>query len=96
MRFAPLTNELRRELHIGHDVQGVVISRVDGGSPGDALGLSRGDVLLSIDQLPVRTPQEAAAKLKDIANSTKKNALLLLNRHGVTQYVGIDLGKDAG
>ncbi len=96
MHFAPLTSEARRELHLGHDVQGVVISRVDGGSPGDALGLSRGDVLLSIDQLPVRSPQEAAAKLKEIANSPKKNALLLLNRHGVTQYVGIDLGKDEG
>jgi serine protease Do len=96
MHFAPLTNELRRELQLGHDVQGVVISRVDGGSPGDALGLSRGDVLLSIDQLPVRSPQEAAAKLKEIAKSPKKNALLLLNRHGVTQYVGIDLGKEAG
>ena len=96
MHFAALTNELRRELHVGHDVHGVVISGVENGSAADSLGLSRGDVLMSINQQPVDSPQEAAAKLKEIAHSPKKSALLLLNRHGVTQYVGVDLAKDAG
>ncbi|MGE5268590.1 MAG: DegQ family serine endoprotease [Thiohalocapsa sp.] len=96
LRFAPLTAERRRELHLGHDVEGVMVSGVDSGSAADAVGLSRGDVVVAINQEPVHTPAEAAAKLRDIAKSPKKSALLLLNRHGVTQYVGVDLGKDAG
>jgi hypothetical protein len=52
--------------------------------------------VLSIDQQPVDSPQEAAAKLREIAKSPRKSALLLLNRHGVTQYVGVDLSKDEG
>jgi serine protease Do len=96
MQFAALTNELRRELQIGRDVQGVVISGIDRGSAGAALGLSRGDVLVSIDQRPVSSPEEAAQQLKEIAESPKKTALLLLNRRGVTQYVGVNLGKDEG
>jgi type II secretory pathway component PulC len=56
----------------------------------------RGDVVVSINQEAVNTPQEAAQKLKQIADSPQKNALLLLNRHGVTQYVGVDLGKHQG
>jgi serine protease Do len=96
MHFAPLTGELRRELRVGADVHGVVITAIDGGSAADSLGLVRGDVLLSIDQQPVGGPQEAAAKLKEVANSAKKSALLLLSRHGVTQYVGLNLGKEAG
>jgi serine protease Do len=96
MHFAPLTAQLRRELHVAKDVHGVVVSRVDSGSAADDVGLSEGDVLVAIDQQPVNTPQEAAEKLKELANSSKKNALLLLNRHGVTQYVGVSLGSNNG
>lgn len=96
MHFAPLTSQLRRELHIGKDVQGVVITRVDPGSAADDVGLSEGDIVVAIDQQPVKTPQEAAAKLRDIAASPKKSALILLNRHGVTQYVGVNLGGNQG
>jgi serine protease Do len=96
MHLAALNSQLRRELHTGKDVQGVVITRVDPGSAAAEVGLSEGDVVVAIDQQPVKTPQEAAAKLKEAAASPKKSALLLLNRHGVTQYVGVNLGADQG
>jgi serine protease Do len=96
MHFAPLTSDLRHELNLGRDAHGVVISQVDNGSPADALGLARGDVVISIDQHPVQSPQEAADRLREAARSPQKSALLLLSRHGVTQYVGLKLGKDAG
>jgi serine protease Do len=96
LHFAPLTPDLRRELHLGRDVSGVVITSVDDGSAGDALGLTSGDVVLSINQQPVSSPQDAAQKLKEAAGSPRKSALLLLNRHGVTRYVGLDLGKNEG
>jgi serine protease Do len=96
MHFAPLTAQLRRELHVAKDVHGVVVTRVDSGSAAKDVGLSEGDILVTIDQQPVNTPQEAADKLKEVANSPKKSALLLLNRHGVTQYVGVNLGGNNG
>jgi serine protease Do len=96
MHLAPLNSQLRRELHVGKDVQGVVITRVDPGSAAAEVGLSEGDVVVAIDQQPVKTPQEAAAKLKEAAASPKKSALLLLNRRGVTQYVGVDLSANQG
>ena len=96
MHFSPLTSQLRRELHVAKDVHGVVVTRVDSGSAADDVGLSEGDILVAIDQKPVNTPQEAAERLNEIAASPKKNALLLLNRHGVTQYVGVSLGGNRG
>jgi len=96
MHFAPLTSQMRRELHTGKEVQGVVITRVDPGSAADEVGLTQGDVVMAIDQQPVKTPQEAAGRLKEAATSAKKSALLLLNRRGVTQYVGVDLGANQG
>ena len=94
MHFAPLTKETRRELRVGRDVTGVVITSVDDGSLADNLGLSRGDIVQAINQQPVKSPEDAAQKLKAIENSPHKNALLLLNRHGVTQYVGISVAKE--
>ncbi len=96
MHFAPLTNDVRQELQVGRSVHGVVITGVDDGSVADNLGLTSGDIVVAINQEPVRTPQEAADKLKAIANSSHKSALLLLNRHGITQYVGINLGPEHG
>jgi serine protease Do len=96
LHFGALTPDMRRELHLGRDVGGVVITSVDDGSAADSLGLTRGDVVLSINQQPVTSPQDAAQKIKEAASSPRKSALLLLNRRGVTQYVGLDLGKNEG
>jgi serine protease Do len=96
LHFTALTGDLRRELKVGPAVQGVVISAIDSTGTARSLGLSRGDVVVSINQLAVHSPAEAAQQLKEIAKSPKKTALLLLNRHGVTQYVGVTLGKDEG
>ncbi len=96
LHLAGLSSDLRRSLHLGREAQGVVITRVDNGSVADNLGLSRGDVIVSINQQPLHTPQEAAERLKDIAQSPNKTALLLLNRHGVTQYLGVQFGKGQG
>jgi serine protease Do len=96
LHLSRLTNDVRRELHLGHEVGGVLVSRVESGSIADNLGLSRGDIIVSINQQPVRSPQEAADRLKQIASSPNKTALLLLNRHGVTQYLGVEIGKNQG
>jgi serine protease Do len=96
LSFAALSGDLRHELHLGRDVHGVVITAVKDGSAADAVGLRRGDVVVSINQQPVSTPEEAAGKLREVAKSPHKSALLLLNRRGVSQYVGLDLGNDRG
>jgi serine protease Do len=96
MRLAPLTNELRQELHVAKSVDGVVVTRVENGSAAEDVGLAQGDVVVAINQQPVHTPQEAAARLNEAVHSPKKTVLLLLNRHGVTEYVGMSLGSNQG
>jgi serine protease Do len=96
LHLSALNNDVRHQLNLGSDVHGVLITRVENGSIAENLGLSRGDVIVSINQQPTRTPEEAAQRLKEIADSPNKSALLLLNRHGVTQYLGVELGKNQG
>jgi serine protease Do len=96
MHFAPLSERLRRDLHVGKDVHGVVVAGIDSGSAAADVGISQGDVVVAINQQTIRTPQEAAEKLSSAMHSTKKSALLLLNRHGVTEYVGMSLSSNQG
>ena len=94
MEFVPLAPELRSELHVPKDVSGVVVRRIAPDSPARALGIQPGDVIVSIDQKPVTTPEEAAAELKEAA--AHGNVLLLLNRHGVSEFVGLTVENNNG
>ena len=86
----------KRELQVGHDTHGAVITGIKNGSVGDSLGFERGDIIVSIDQRPVEDAEDAAQMLRKAADSPQKNALLLINRHGETRYVGIDLSHNQG
>ena len=44
----------------------------------------------------MQSQKEAVDRLKQIAGSPGKTALLLLNRHGITQYLGVEFGKNQG
>ena len=93
MELVPLAPELRSELRVPKDVNGVVVGRIATDSPARALGVQPGDVIVSIDQKPATTPHEAAAELKEAA--AHGDVLLLLNRHGVSEFVGLSVENNA-
>jgi S1-C subfamily serine protease len=62
----------------------IVVGQVASSSPAGKLGIQPGDVIVSVDQRPVTTPGGAAAQLKQAA--AQGNVLLLLNRHGMSQF----------
>jgi serine protease Do len=66
-------------------------------SPLAAVGLEAGDVNQSVDQKPVTTPQAATAALQ--AAAKRGNLLLLIDRHGASEFVGLSInggGKAGG
>ena len=92
LQFAPLNDPMRRRLHVQKTVKGAVITDVDENGPAADLGIQPGDVLVAINQLPVQGPADAAQKLKQAQQSGSHHLLLLLNRHGVNEYIGLSLG----
>lgn len=63
----PLTAELAKQLGVGTDVQGVVVTAVKAGSPGDRAGIQPKDIIVEIDNNPVTsvaTFSKAAKQLK--------------------------------
>jgi S1-C subfamily serine protease len=57
------------------------------------MGVQAGDVVQSVDQKPVTTPQEAAEALTSAAKSG--NVLLLINRRGASEFVGLSVENGA-
>lgn len=91
LKLAPLDKKARQRLRVPKDVSGVVITQVARDSPFLALGIKPGDVVVSVDRHPVTTPKEAAKALK--AAAAKGNVLLLLNRHGTNEFLGLSIQR---
>jgi serine protease Do len=91
LKFAPLTENWHRRLHVPANVKGVVVTGIADNSPLADLDIAPGDVIETVNQQPVTSPKEASDKLAAIRNdkSANKTVLLLINRHGVNQYVAL-------
>jgi serine protease Do len=90
-----LTPALARQLRITDaNVRGLVVGTVDPNSDAGQKGIQAGDVILSIDQAPVATP-EAAASAIEAARRARRNTVLLLVRrgNGPPAYVGVELSR---
>jgi len=94
LQLAPLTAELHKRLSVPDGVEGVVVRGIADDSPVLAAGVQPGDVIVSVDQQPVAKPEDAAKKLKEAA--AKGQVLLLLNRRGNSQFVGLSVDSNAG
>lgn len=75
MQLEELTPEIRKELGLAKETQGIVVSSVSYGSPADKAGLIRGDVILEIDRKPVKDVDSFYASVKD-----KKSYLVRVQR----------------
>ena len=88
----PLTTELRAQLKVPATVQGVVIAGINPSSDAAAEGLQRGDIILSINQIPTTSPAAAAAAV-ETARKAGRDTVLMLVQRGLNppRYVGVKL-----
>src|SRR3546814_16562084 len=68
---------IARQLRVAETTKGVVIAAVDPSSDAAQQGLQRGDIILSINQQPVISPQEAAAAVAETRKAGRDRVLLL-------------------
>ncbi len=80
-----LTPQLRDQLGLPGDVQGVVISRIDPSSPAAEGGLQPGDVVQEVDRHPVKS----TADFERLAADAKGEVLLRIIRDGNGAFVVI-------
>jgi serine protease Do len=92
LNLQTLTPQIARQLGIPATVKGVVVSGVDPSSDAASQGLQARDVILSINQRPTTTAQEAAAAVDAARKAGRKSVLLLVQRgSGPPRYVGVEV-----
>ncbi len=76
------------QLNLPSKTTGVVVNHVEGGSPAEAAGIQRGDVIHEINREPIKTLddyQRTAAKIKK-----DEMVVLLLSRQGNNLFVAVN------
>jgi serine protease Do len=87
-----LTPDLRQQLGVPSDTQGVVISNLAPMSPAAQAGLHQGDVIESINRQPVHS----VADFERLAAQAKGDTLLRINRQGTGMFIVISPNAPGG
>lgn len=88
LRVQPLDPETMGQLNIPKKTTGVVINHVEPGSPAEAAGLQRGDVIQEVNHEAIKSLedyQRASAKIKK-----EEMVVLLLSRQGNNLFVAVN------
>jgi serine protease Do len=83
----PLTPDVAESLGLGEDVKGVVVSAVEPGSPADDAGLRRGDVIVEVNQKPVKDLASYRKAMEAVGRG--KNILFLVRRGDNTIFLAL-------
>jgi serine protease Do len=91
--LAAVTPETRRVFNLDDSTQGVLITKVDPDSDAADKGLQPGDVVMSVGNRNVRTPQDVQKGVSEAQTMGRKSVLLLVATSGGSRYVAVDIGK---
>ena len=96
LALAPLSPQLRGQLDVPDDTNGVVVQRVKPGSPADVAGLQAGDVIVGVGTHRVTSLDEAARAIHAAINGKDHAVALRVMRNGQAVFVGVTLGQNEG
>ena len=81
----------RNEFRIASNVQGVLVVDVAADSPAAEKNIRAGDVIVQVQGVAVKTPQEVTSRIAADRKAGKRIELLLVNRGGELTYVAVKL-----
>ena len=82
-----LTPDIRQQLQLKSDVEGVVVTNVPDASPAADAGVQRGDVIEQINKQPVRSVSDYQRLIQQAGQHT---LVLLVNRGGNTTFMVVE------
>jgi serine protease Do len=90
MQLSKLTPKLKQQFQIAGD-KGVVVVRVTRGSEAARKGIRPGDVLLELDLVKVKAPEDVRKLLAKSRKERKRSVLVLVERGRDRKFVPLDL-----
>lgn len=84
-----LTKEIALQLGLNSGEKGVVVIKVESGSPADEAGLKKGDVIQEIDRKKINN-MEDFRRVTSLVGSKEETILLYINRGGHRLYITLN------
>ncbi|WP_246831581.1 DegQ family serine endoprotease [Thioclava sp. L04-15] len=89
LTVTPLTDELRTEMGLTKDAQGLVIKSIDETSAAYEKGLRAGDLITEVGQKPVSSVDDFEERVQAAKDAGRKSVLLLIRRGGEPRFVAL-------
>ena len=80
LQVVPLTPQIARSQNLDPTLQGVIVAAVDPSSDAAAKGIQRGDVIVSINRVPVITPAAMTSALSAARSANRDTVLVYFQR----------------
>jgi len=88
-----LTPDVRRAYNIDESIQGVLVTQVDPDSGAADQGLRPGDIVVSVHNKAVHTPQDIEKSVAAAHTAGVKSVLLLVSTDGTPHFVAVPLDR---
>jgi serine protease Do len=93
LTLSSLTDEMREQLGVGKDQQGLAVTEVDETSEAYEKGLRAGDVITEAGQQKVTSIFDFETRLEEVKEAGRKSLLLLVRRAGDPRFVALSLSE---
>ena len=91
--LAAVTPDARRAYNLDQGIDGVVVTKVDPNSDAADKGIQPGDVVVSIANHPVHTPQDVKKGIADAKAQGRSAVLVLVSGQNGQRFVALKLGE---
>ena len=86
-----LDGNARGQFHIAGGVQGVLVTGVAADSPAGDKNIRPGDVIVQVQDVPVRAPEDVSKQIDAVRKAGKAVVAILISRAGEMTYVAVRL-----
>ncbi|MCA8880493.1 MAG: DegQ family serine endoprotease [Rhodobacteraceae bacterium] len=93
MQISTLTDDLRAQLDVPKDVNGLVVTDIDETSPAFDKGLRSGDLITEAGQEKIASISDLNSRIADAKDAGRTSLLLLVRRGGEPRFVALPLDE---
>lgn len=93
LALGDLDQAVRQALDVPSQVRGAVVEGVDQDQPAATSGIELGDIIVSVNRVPVQTAEETSQAISAATKSSKKAVLLLVKRGEQQTFIAVPYGN---
>ncbi|TPN47673.1 MULTISPECIES: DegQ family serine endoprotease [unclassified Mesorhizobium] len=84
-----ITPDIRQQMNLADNERGAVVARVNPDKAAAAAGIQPGDIIVAVNQVPVKSAKQVTQAVAQAGKSGRKSVLLLVERGGSQIYVAV-------